>query len=162
VSVCVCVCVYVCALVRKAVPATVTFLFVAKGNSRLQPCWLPTDLTLTPEVNTLVTVRVHMCEDLSQHMCQRDHWLVVTVAYVMGPIADFTPNLHHLCIFVNISGHFKHACVYNGFIWFMNISFKDDVHLRMCVCILLSAGMPAPCFSSLGDFNTFTAGFLQS
>lgn len=53
-NLCVCdhVCVSVCVFLRTAGPAPSLFLLVAKGNSRLQPCWLPTDLTLTPEVNT--------------------------------------------------------------------------------------------------------------
>lgn len=50
------VCVFVCVSARICVQtagqAPVSSLLVAKGNSRRQPCWLPTDLTLTPEVNT--------------------------------------------------------------------------------------------------------------
>lgn len=47
---------------------SVSFHLVAKGNSRLLHCWLPTDLTLTPEVNPLL-VCLCVCVKIYHNIC---------------------------------------------------------------------------------------------
>lgn len=74
-----------CVFFRTAGLALVRFLLIANGSSRLQLCWLPTDLTLTPKVNTLF-----MCVRVFRIYYSICDWLVVTVTYVVGPFSSFT------------------------------------------------------------------------
>lgn len=122
-------CVSVRVFVWAAGPAPASFLLVGKGNSRLQPCWLPTDLTLTPEVNTLVLVCVCVCR-IYHSICD---WLVVTVTYVMGPFCRFHPVWLSVRVCVCVSTNMRELT------WFifsiLNFFPPFFVYFRVCVSV---------------------------
>ena len=93
-------------------------------------------------------------------------WLVVTGTYVMGPLCRFHPVWLNVCVCVCVCVCvYKHAWVnliyfqvYYIFCVFQGVC----VCVWVCMCVILSAGISDPRRSSLGYFNTFTAGFPPS
>lgn len=129
------VCVSVRVFVWAAGPAPASFLLVGKGNSRLQPCWLPTDLTLTPEVNTLVLVCVCVLR-IYHSICD---WLVVTVTYVMGPLCRSHPVWLSVRVCVCVYKHVWVNLIYFQYITFFFLPFlciSGFVWVCECTCVL--------------------------
>lgn len=86
------VCSFMCVFFR----AAVSIVLVAKGNSRLELCWLPTRLTLTPKVNTL-------------YKCVRGF-----IGFIATYVTDWWPQWHMWwapCIHITLC---VHVCVSGG------------------------------------------------